>query len=204
MRSMSSSPASIGRPGGLAAAVGVQSSKVTGNSSPARACVNAICSGSASSTGVATPDLEPKRRPALPPYRHQMETLGRGARAGHPGIVTSGTGSGKTEALLLPVLARIAAEAVNWPMPRGELGLEDWWRDNATDFKAARRLEAAGRPKAVPALILYPMNALVEDQLSRLRKTLDSEAARATCRERFNGNLVYFGRYNSSTPLRQS
>ena len=35
---------------------------------------------------------------------------------------------------------------------------------------------SCGRPKAVRALILYPMNALVEDQLVRLRKALDSFA----------------------------
>lgn len=34
------------------------------------------------------------------------------------------------------------------------------------------------RTAAMRAIILYPMNALVEDQLSRLRKALDSDVIR--------------------------
>jgi ATP-dependent helicase YprA (DUF1998 family) len=36
------------------------------------------------------------------PYIHQVEMLFRGADRGKPGIVTSGTGSGKTESFMLP------------------------------------------------------------------------------------------------------
>ncbi|QUD86055.1 DEAD/DEAH box helicase [Phenylobacterium montanum] len=140
------------------------------------------------------------RRPAFAPYEHQARMLERGLGYGTPGIVTSGTGSGKTESFLLPILARISQEAVNWPAPSRPLGEEDWWRSDNTDFKSARSAEDPGRPKAVRALILYPMNALVEDQLTRLRKALDSKEARDTCRRRFNGNLIFFGRYNSQTP----
>ena len=56
------------------------------------------------------------------------------------------------------------------------------------------------RPKAVRALILYPLNALVEDQMSRLRRSLDGPTARAWLaanrRDRFT-----FGRYNGRTPV---
>ena len=52
------------------------------------------------------------RVPLFKPYSHQVEMLRRGVRTGTPGIVTSGTGSGKTEAFLLPLLARIVQEAV--------------------------------------------------------------------------------------------
>ena len=52
------------------------------------------------------------------PYVHQWEMLRHGTRPGTPGIVTSGTGSGKTEAFMLPVLAMLSAEAVRWPAPR--------------------------------------------------------------------------------------
>ncbi len=141
-----------------------------------------------------------RRRPAFAPYEHQARMLERGLRPGTPGIVTSGTGSGKTESFLLPILAQISREAVAWPAPRSPLGDEDWWRSDVTEFCPARGAESPGRPKALRALILYPMNALVEDQLTRLRKTLDSKEARQTCRDRFNGNLIYFGRYNSETP----
>src|SRR2546430_2511304 len=40
------------------------------------------------------------------------------------------------------------------------------------------------RQSAIRALILYPMNALVEDQMTRLRKALDSNEAR----QFFDGN----------------
>jgi ATP-dependent helicase YprA (DUF1998 family) len=44
------------------------------------------------------------------------------------------------------------------------------------------------------------MNALVEDQLARMRKALDSKEARAWLDRNRNGNRFYFGRYNGSTP----
>ena len=56
----------------------------------------------------------------------------------------TGTGSGKTESFLLPILGKFAREAEANP---GGFG---------------------GQP-AMRALILYPMNALVNDQLGRLR-----------------------------------
>ena len=49
-----------------------------------------------------------------PPYEHQAEALERTTRydaAGSGVVVTTGTGSGKTESFLLPVLARLADEA---------------------------------------------------------------------------------------------
>jgi DEAD/DEAH box helicase domain-containing protein len=141
-----------------------------------------------------------RRRPLFAPYEHQARMLERGVRPGHPGVVTSGTGSGKTESFLLPILAQISQEAVNWPAPSGALGEDGWWQTDSGDFRPARGAESRERPKAVRALILYPMNALVEDQLTRLRKTLDSKEAREVCRDRFHGNLIYFGRYNSQTP----
>lgn len=133
-----------------------------------------------------------------PPYLHQIQMLKRGVRPGQPGIVTSGTGSGKTESFLLPILAQIAKEAVTWPAPKAPLGQETWFEGDG-DFVPARSMESAKRPKAVRALILYPMNALVEDQLTRLRKALDSQAARDACERHFKGNHIYFGRYNSDT-----
>lgn len=140
-----------------------------------------------------------RRRPIFPPYEHQARMLHRGVRPGSPGIVTSGTGSGKTEAFLLPILAEISREAIGWPAPKAPLGQERWW-EGTGEFRPARSMESPGRPKALRALILYPMNALVEDQLTRLRKTLDSREARETCRRHFNGNLIHFARYNSDTP----
>jgi hypothetical protein len=159
-------------------------------------------------------------------YQHQADMLARGTQPGKPGIVTSGTGSGKTEAFLLPVIAQILDEAlapipgIGWPRPA--YAAHPWWHDehgapfesytqipkalrpldanpSANPFRAAREGEV--RPAAVRCLILYPMNALVEDQLSRLRKALDSDPARTVLSEELGGNRIYFGRYTGETPV---
>src|SRR5262245_10106332 len=51
-------------------------------------------------------------------YQHQASMLERGTQTGKPGIVTSGTASGKTESFLLPVLAQIVREAKMKPWAR--------------------------------------------------------------------------------------
>jgi DEAD/DEAH box helicase domain-containing protein len=157
-------------------------------------------------------------------YRHQAELLERGTREGNPGVVTSGTGSGKTESFLLPVLAAISCEATGWPRPDAGYLTRRWWHDatgkpyekytdipkhsrplkknpEASPFLAHRTGESPDRPAAVRCIVLYPMNALVEDQLSRLRKALDSDAARAVMDETIGGNRIFFGRYTSETPV---
>ncbi|KYG06936.1 hypothetical protein BE21_31970 [Sorangium cellulosum] len=155
-------------------------------------------------------------------YRHQASMLERGTRPGQPGIVTSGTGSGKTESFLLPVLAQIIREAKTWPRPADSYLKNAWWHDSdgkpydtfssipptqrplkknpeADPFVPHRNGER--RDAAVRCLVLYPMNALVEDQLSRLRKALDSDRARAVLDEEIAGNRIFFGRYTSDTPV---
>jgi len=141
-----------------------------------------------------------KRASTYNPYIHQVEMLFRGSRPGSPGIVTSGTGSGKTESFMLPILATIANEAVKWPAPNAGFLQERWWAGGDA-FVHMRRNESQKRPKALRAIILYPMNALVDDQMVRLRRTLDSEAARAVMDERFAGNRIFFGQYTSATPV---
>ena len=159
-------------------------------------------------------------RGAFELYRHQLHMLKRGVSIGCPGIVTSGTGSGKTEAFLLPILARITKEGLVWPSAEGLNPGPTWWKPSsegaryslqefralATEdperiFKARRHREPADRPKAVRALILYPMNALVEDQMVRLRRALDSDEAHAVLDSYVGGNRIFFGRYTSATPV---
>lgn len=139
----------------------------------------------------------------LRPYLHQIRMLERGTRPGSPGIVTSGTGSGKTESFMLPILATMAGEAVHWPAPTSEAYLAGaaWWDADRPAFRPHRTGEAVARPQAVRALIMYPMNALVEDQMTRLRKSLDSDGARETMDRRFRGNRIFFGRYTSAAPV---
>ena len=45
------------------------------------------------------------------------------------------------------------------------------------------------------------MNALVEDQLVRLRMALDSPGAQEWLRKNRLGNRFYFGRYTGKTPV---
>ena len=136
-------------------------------------------------------------------YQHQLEMLMRGVGTGTPGIVTSGTGSGKTESFLLPVFAAIAKEAKSWaPSPRLSEWKPWWISDNSEPtFKRDAPYEPVERPKAVRALILYPMNALVEDQMVRLRKALDSDAAHDAMDDHFHGNRIFFGRYTGATQV---
>ncbi|WP_031179032.1 DEAD/DEAH box helicase [Streptomyces seoulensis] len=122
------------------------------------------------SLSAATADLKPLLYD--PPYTHQAEALEWTARDGRSLAVTTGTGSGKTESFLLPMLAKLVMEASHKP----------------TSFKAP----------AVRSLILYPMNALVNDQLGRLRLLLSDPRVTA----KFNawaGRPARFARYTSRT-----
>jgi Lhr-like helicase len=130
-------------------------------------------------------------------YAHQEEALVAALGEGRNVVVTSGTGSGKTQAFLLPIIADLLAESRSWRNP--PVQATAWWRD--TDSFTPQRAGGEDRPAAVRALILYPTNALVDDQLVRLRRALDSEAARGWLTENRNGHLFYFGRYTSATPV---
>ena len=94
--------------------------------------------------------------PARPLYVHQVRAI-RKAAAGRNYAVVTGTGSGKTECFLLPILNDILFE-----------------------------FEAAGPSAGIRAMILYPMNALANDQLKRLRTLLE-------------GTGITFGRYTGDT-----
>lgn len=130
-------------------------------------------------------------------YTHQRDMLAL-AGNGSDGIVTSGTGSGKTESFLLPLFAQLLKESKNW-----EGGVPDgsnvWWNQQEKPQYVGQR-SGEKRPAAVRALIMYPLNALVEDQLARMRKALDSTESRAWLDANRKGNRFYFGRYNGSTP----
>ena len=134
-------------------------------------------------------------------FKHQQDMLREGLNGKHSVVVT-GTGSGKTESFLLPVLAGIVREAKSkhWSKP-SRLGPR-WGSDNLPKWNDRRSaLRGETRSPAVRALLLYPMNALVEDQISRLRAAIDSDAAHAVMDEVLDGNRIRFGRYNGSTPV---
>lgn len=139
-------------------------------------------------------------------YKHQEEML-RDSLKGQHCVVTTGTASGKTEAFLLPLIASILAESETWPAAKdGRSRPANWWSSNGTRWNADKRISAWGekREAALRAVILYPMNALVEDQLSRLREALDSDEAHGaySANEKFfRGNRITFARFNGETPV---
>ena len=103
-------------------------------------------------------------------------------------VVTSGTGSGKTESFLLPLLLNIALETQTWLR---QSPANRWWESSGQGWTPLRRNES--RPPGIRALILYPTNALVEDQVTRLRRSIRQINARTGDRP------IWFGRYTGVT-----
>ncbi len=89
-------------------------------------------------------------------YGHQERAI-RAVWEGRTTLVSTGTGSGKTECFLYPIISKC-------------LGRRD-----------------DGAPAGISAVIVYPMNALAEDQLDRLRGLLA-------------GTGITFGMYVGKTP----
>ena len=76
------------------------------------------------------------RAAARSPGRSRPAHLPAGTADGRNVMVTSGTGSGKTESFLLPVLLRLVEESASWaPQP----GAKCWW--------TARRRHLASKPR---------------------------------------------------------
>lgn len=103
-------------------------------------------------------------------YKHQEDAL-CAVEAGKHIVVTTGTGSGKTECFMLPLFAKLIREK-----------------------------QRSASANAVKAIMLYPLNALVEDQLGRLRKACNTPVARNWISGHCNGNLLTFARYTGVTP----
>ncbi len=93
-----------------------------------------------------------------PCYAHQINAFKRVA-GGHNIVVTTGTGSGKTECFMLPIINELIKEINNGDTETG-----------------------------VRAIFLFPLNALVYDQIDRLRELLK------------NYEEIKFGFYTGRTP----
>lgn len=93
-------------------------------------------------------------------YGHQERAI-RAVHAGRTTLVSTGTGSGKTECFLYPIISRCFS------------------------------LRDSGAPSGIAAVLVYPMNALAEDQLARLRELLA-------------GTGITFGMYVGKTPEERS
>jgi ATP-dependent helicase YprA (DUF1998 family) len=150
-----------------------------------------------------------QNRPPIEPYAHQVEMLRASVCRGEDTVILTGTGSGKTEAIYLPIIAALARESASWPrLPAA--GRNDWWamppppgsgRSIHHPRISQRDHEQGGRMPAVRALVLYPLNALAEDQIARLRHALDGDPVRAWLASRRPGNKFWFGRYTGWTPI---
>ena len=103
-------------------------------------------------------------------------------------IITTGTGSGKTEAFLLPILYSLVKEARSW-VDQGKPNR--WWLNPALGWTGLRSGES--RSAGIRSIILYPTNALVEDQVSRIRKAISRISNQDTV------SNIWFGRYTGST-----
>lgn len=86
-----------------------------------------------------------------PPYTHQIEALEAFFGQDLDVVVTTGTGSGKTEVFTNAILGRSALEG---SIPPSEDGT----------------IPAPSTVDGLRTLVLYPMNALVSDQLTRIRQ----------------------------------
>lgn len=139
------------------------------------------------------------------PYGHQIGMMekafaGEGVKYKNT-VITAGTGSGKTESFLLPLLANIFKEAQSW----GQAANHKNWYEGVLEGRShtprytPKQREGDSRPAALRAIVLYPMNALVEDQMARLREALDSTSVRTFMNTHFKGNRFYFGGYNGDT-----
>ena len=93
-------------------------------------------------------------------YLHQQKVY-EAVKAGSQVLISTGTGSGKTEAFLYPIVDHLLRE-----------------RD-------------AGIREGLSAILVYPMNALANDQLDRLREMLA-------------GTEISFGQWVGPTPAKES
>jgi len=107
-------------------------------------------------------------------FKHQFDSIEAALVKRKHIIATTGTGSGKTECFLFPLIYDILTEKLS---------------TIKVDVPAVR------------SLILYPLNALAEDQMRRLRKSLSSKPSIDWLNKNARGKRITFGRYTGITPI---
>ena len=150
---------------------------------------------------------EGKAEPTL--WQHQWDSLKAVIKDRKDIVVTTGTGSGKTECFLLPLLAELARESSLWEPSQDRLASQYWWRNEPEEddegfgwrTQWGHTGRAARGQHALCAIVLYPLNALVEDQLRRLRESIDGEGAHQWLDLNRNKNRILFARYTGLTPV---
>jgi len=134
-------------------------------------------------------------------FEHQLQAW-EASRRGEAVVVTTGTGSGKTESYFIPVLAYLLEESASgWGRVQGRPAKKFWWSHPRQSRIGQRVHEPPERAPAVRALFLYPLNALIEDQLGRIRRACDGQAGRAWLDDHRGGHRFWFGRYTGATPV---
>lgn len=112
------------------------------------------------------------------PYKHQVQAL-ENYSLGKDILVATGTGSGKTECFMWPLATKLVSEAINSP--------QSW------------------KQRGVRVIMLYPMNALVSDQMGRLRKMIGDHENKfhslfySLCSN--EARIPQFGMYTGRTPF---
>ncbi|MGE0188130.1 MAG: DEAD/DEAH box helicase [Steroidobacteraceae bacterium] len=148
--------------------------------------------------------FEPVRTKTL--YVHQEAAIRAAIREKNHVVVTTGTGSGKSYCFQIPVVLSILAEALGssgrrrWSGPA--LSGTNWWDQANLTFTNKRC--SSNRRAAVRAMFMYPLNALVQDQVDGLRGILNSPAANHLYTNCLDGDRIFFGQYSGSTPGRGS
>lgn len=110
------------------------------------------------------------------PYQHQIEALEK-FYCGNDLFVATGTGSGKTECFMWPMVSKLVLEQMHSP--------KTW------------------EIRGIRAIMLYPMNALVSDQVGRLRRMIGNgeNGFHSLLNEMAPGSRVpQFGMYTGRTP----
>jgi superfamily II DNA/RNA helicase len=138
-------------------------------------------------------------------YSHQLKMIQEYWK-GKNLVITTGTGSGKTESFLLPLFSYLSKyylrkddAAIN-----NNPNIGDVWYQNPIIGRRGQRTytpvlhrQNDQKNACVKAVIFYPMNALVADQMNRLRGALSSPESLDLFAQNGKGRL-YFGKYNST------
>lgn len=124
--------------------------------------------------GILLKMIEHKMGVYKSPYVHQIQAL-EGFYNNHDLFVATGTGSGKTECFMWPMVTKLINEA--------------------------KSSSASWSQRGIRAMMLYPMNALVSDQIGRLRRMIGTPEFYSMFTE-YTGKTrrPQFGMYTGRTP----
>lgn len=145
--------------------------------------------------------IAPIRRKNL--FAHQVDSIESVHNKNKHIVVTTGTGSGKSYCFMIPLLLNLLKEAIGTDGRKpwtGQATRRDyrWWEDARQPFQAKRT--PTNRRGAVRAMLMYPLNALVQDQVESLRTILHSKDAENFYTNVLGGDRIFFGQYSGLSP----